>query len=198
MPQVKLKNLAAVHAGHPIRGRVENIEAGELALVQLKNVDPILGFKPEEALARIHPVGKKAPDLLRPDDILFVNRGKRLFSVLVSPSLGAAVAAPHFFVIRTKGGKVLPAYLAWYLNHRRAQHYFSQHAAGSALPHVTSAALRELPVALPNLKTQKLVAAAHDSALEERRILEELIRQREKWMTEVLDRVIDHGVSQGV
>jgi len=42
--------------------------------------------------------------------------------------------------------EILPDYLVWYISHKQAQRYFSQHVAGTALPHVNRTVLENLPV----------------------------------------------------
>ncbi len=188
-----LHSLACIAAGYTLRGRVEHVPDGALALVQLKDVNPVLGLNSTE-LARIHPVIKREPDYLRPGDILFVNRGLRFFGVLLEHPLEHAVAAPHFFVVRPTREMILPAYLAWFLNHKRAQRYFSQGAAGTALPHITTKTLGELPVDLPDRKTQQAIAGAHACLLAERKLSEELLEKRQGLVTEMLDRAL-HGAT---
>lgn len=192
----KLGDLAAIHAGHPIRGRVQPDDNGDLLLVQLKNVDPVLGID-RSALVRIKSASKK-PDLLRQGDVLFVNRGTRFFAVIVGDDLHDAVAAPHFFVLRAHREVMLPEYLAWYLNHKRAQHYYAQRAAGSALPHVSSKILGELPVALPILDVQRTIVAAHDCVMQERRIMESMLDKRASLVAEILDKTLDERTHKGV
>lgn len=192
----KLGDVADIHAGHPIRGRVKPDDNGELLLVQLKNVDPVLGID-HSTMVRIKSASKR-PDLLRQGDVLFVNRGTRFFAVIVADGLHNAVAAPHFFVLRAHRKIMLPEYLAWYLNHKRAQRYFAQYAAGSALPHVSSKILGELPVALPILDVQHTIVAAHDCVIRERRIMERILDKRASLVSEILDKALDESTHKGV
>lgn len=166
-------------------------------LIQLKDVDVLQGISLRKAF-RIHPAVKKNPDLLELNDILFVNRGMHFFSVLVEHQLEQAVAAPHFFVVRANVSRVLPAYLAWYLNHKRAQHYFSQYAAGTALPHVTSKTLGYLPVTVPDFATQHRIVATYACLVAERKMTVTLLDKRQQLVSEILDRTLDTTLNKGV
>ncbi|MGE4296481.1 MAG: hypothetical protein AB7E47_00510 [Desulfovibrionaceae bacterium] len=189
MSKVTLQMIASISAGHPIRGSVRHVPDGVVTLIQLKNVDPVRGIGMGDA-TRFNPAGRKPPTFLEVGDILFVNRGMRFYGVLVSEPLDKAVAAPHFFVVKARSELVLPEYLAWYLNHKRAQAYFRTHAAGTALPHVSSKILGELPIDVPDRKTQITISHAHACVLKERQLAEELILKREALVTEILDRAI--------
>lgn len=160
-------------------------------MVQLRAVDALTGIDPSE-LIRVSPGGRKEPNLLEVDDILFANRGMHLFGALVDHEIEGALAAPHFFILRATSPAVFPGYLVWYLNNKRAQRYYHTCAAGTALPHITRKALEALPVLLPPLETQRRVVAAYRCWQKERRITEELLSLREKYITHVLDEAISN------
>lgn len=155
-------------------------------MVQLKSVDPISGVDASD-LPRIVPGGRKSPNFLEQGDILFVNRGLRFFGAFVDKPLVKTVAAPHFFIVKADRSKVLPEYLAWYLNSRRAQRYYSQCAAGTALPHITRKTLDALPVDVPSLKRQALISKVFRCSLKERELTERLLDRHELLVSSLLD-----------
>ena len=185
----RLDRVAAIHMGYPIRGRVEHDPDGELGLVQMKCVDPVLGVN-ESKIIRTRPTTRRPPLFLEVGDILFVNRGQRLFSVLIDKPLQNAIAAPHFFVIRPKPDIVTPEFLTWFMNHKRARRFLSQRAAGSGIPHVTRASLASLKVNAPDMATQNKVVAMHKCWLKEKELAEDLLVKREQLITNVLDLAI--------
>ncbi|MEI6334196.1 MAG: restriction endonuclease subunit S [Methylococcaceae bacterium] len=187
-----LKTLAILMAGQPLRGSIENVPAGEVALVQMKDVDPEGGIDKAQCYC-INLSGRKKPDYLRPGDILFVGRGYRIFAVLVDEVLTQTVASPHFFIIRVKPEtSVRPDYLVWYINQSRAQKYFSKHIAGSALPHINRQTLEDLPVILPPLPIQERIVNAHRCRLKEKALLEMLIEKKKHFLDELLDSTLKH------
>lgn len=189
----KLGTIATVMSGHPFRGKVEHDPNGEYGLVQLKNVDPALGINTEK-LTRTTPTGYKNPEVLQVGDILFVNRGMRLFGVLVDKTIENAIAAPHFFIIRPDRAVVQPEFLAWFLNHTRAQRFFMQNAAGTSLPHVTRKNLIELTVALPPLEVQSQMARTYKCWLKEKQLTEQLLQQKEKLISGALDLMLTQKI----
>ncbi|MBI9081285.1 MAG: restriction endonuclease subunit S [Pseudodesulfovibrio sp.] len=183
---IPLKRVAKLFAGHPFRGRIEHDPEGTISVVQLKNVDPVLGVN-EKRLPKVVPTGRRRPTFLEEGDILFVNRGMRFFGALVDKPLEKTVAAPHFFIIKANSAVVRPDYLAWFLNGKMAQRYYSQCAAGTALPHITRRTLEALVVEVPPLERQALIAKVYQCHLRERELTERLINRRELLVSSLLE-----------
>lgn len=188
---MKLKNLVSLMAGHPFRGSIENDENGDVAVVQMKDVDRERGLNIEN-LSKTDVSGRKNPDYLRCEDILFVGRGLRFYAVLVETDLEQTVAAPYFFIIRVKEQQpILPAYLAWYINHERAQKFFAKHMAGTVLPQINRVTLEELPVIVPPLDVQQRIVSAHTCRLKEKALLERLIEKKKQFLDQLLDQTLE-------
>ena len=62
--KMTLKTLAILMAGQPLRGSIENMPDGEVAVVQMKDVDPDGGIQ-KDRLYRVNLTGRKKPDYLR-------------------------------------------------------------------------------------------------------------------------------------
>ena len=189
---INLKQIASLMAGHPFRGSIQNAPDGDVAVVQMKDVDPEKGLD-SASLYRVHLTGRKKPDYLKRGDILFVGRGYRIFAVLVDQDLENTVAGSHFFILRVKPNKqdVSPDYLAWYINYKQAQRYFSQHVAGTALPHINRTVLENLPVILPPLKVQEQMVRAHYCRLREKALLERLIEKKKLFLDGLLEQTLE-------
>jgi restriction endonuclease S subunit len=188
---MNIKHLVSLMAGHPFRGSIENSPDGDVAVVQMKDVEPELGINTAN-LYRVHLTGRKKPDYLNSGDILFIGRGNRIFAVLVDRDLANAVAGSHFFVLRVKSNnqRVRPDYLVWYINHSHAQRYFSQHVAGTALPHINRTTLENLPVILPPLDVQERIVKAHMCRLKEKALLEQLIEKKKQFLDQLLNQTL--------
>lgn len=181
-----LVTLAKLLAGHPLRGGVEHDPAGDISVVQLKDTDPVAGVGMSN-LPRISFSGRNEPTFLEQGDILFVNKGMRFYGAYVDKPLKRVVAAPHFFILRADRSKVLPEYLVWFLNSHRARRYYSQCAAGTALPHMTRKSLEDMPIEVPGLKRQALIAKIHQCSLRERELTERLLERHELLVSSLLD-----------
>lgn len=190
---MNIEQIATLMAGHPFRGSIQNTPGGDVAVIQMGDADPDNGIDSTN-LARVNLMGRKKPDYLKLGDIMFIGRGYRLFAVLVDKELEHTVAGPHFFIIRIKPNRrdVRADYLTWYINHKRAQKYFSQYVAGTALPHINRNTLENLPVVLPPLAVQNQMMKAHYCRLKEKALLEALIQKKAQFLDGLLDQTLEH------
>jgi hypothetical protein len=60
-----LKTLAILMAGQPLRGSIENVPDGEVAVVQMKYVDPEVGIQ-KDRLYRVNLTCRKKTGLFAP------------------------------------------------------------------------------------------------------------------------------------
>ncbi|MAT64337.1 MAG: hypothetical protein CMQ43_12575 [Gammaproteobacteria bacterium] len=176
---VALTKVAEARPGYPFRGAVEETTNGDVAVVQIRNADPERGVD-WSAVVRTTLTGRKRPDWLRPGDVLFAARGNRNVATYIDHVPGLAVCAPQFFLLRARSESVLPAYLAWYLNQPPAQRYFEISAEGSFITSIRRAELEKLPVPVPSVERQRLIARLADAARREKELTEKLIRNREQ------------------
>lgn len=185
-----LSQILEVKTGFPLREAAKHDAQGDALIVQMKDVDSLIGVNWETPIT-IKTKGRNEPDWLRENDILFVGRGSRFFAVHVSRPLKPSVASPHFYVLR--GGdsnKVSPHFLVWQLNSKPAQKFYAEHIEGSALPYISRKTLAMLPVQLPDMQTQARIVQAHKCWKKERRLLEELIEQKEALIDGLLEQRI--------
>lgn len=188
-----LSDMAEIKTGYPLRGRAKPEPKGDLMLVQMKDVDPLKGVNWSSPI-RITDKARKEPETLEEGNILFVGRGSRMFAVYVDKPSGATVASPHFYVINIKDkNRILPRYLTWYLNSIEAQRYYTSNTEGSALPYISRKTLSFTPIHVPPLQTQERIIKTHHCLQKERRLLEELIEQRESLITNILAQTIAQG-----
>ena len=173
-----LREIADISAGYPLRGTVDELALGDVALVQMRNVDSATGVNWDD-VQRIALPSKRAPAFLAAGDIIFTTRGTRNFALALDAVEGKAVCSPHFFVIRAfDANLILPAFLAWQINQRPAQEYFQREATGSHILNIRREVIEKLPIALPPLATQCAIIALTKAASDERIALTQLIDNR--------------------
>ncbi|MBT3235094.1 MAG: restriction endonuclease subunit S [Bdellovibrionales bacterium] len=189
---MKLREIIDIKAGYSIRGRIEQVkkDEGDLKLLQMKNVDSLEGID-YEGLISIKFQGKKEPDYLTKGDVLFVGRGSKFFSVCIEKALENIAAAPQFLILRTKNESVIPEYVSWYINHKRAQAYFRREAAGTAVTHVSKASLEELVIEVPSIEEQKRIVKINNLIIEEKKITQTLLLKRSQLVEQILDNKIE-------
>ena len=178
---LRLRDVAHISAGYPIRGSVESAPSGDVPVIQLRDVDGdgrISWVSP----VRVRLTGRRAPDWLEQGDILFAARGARNVAALVGAVPGPAVCSPHFFLIRMKAADVLPAFVAWQINQEPAQRYLAAASQGSNIRSIKRQTLEELPLAKASAARQRAIIELNDAALREKRVLSSLIENRNRQM----------------
>lgn len=173
-----LGDVAAISAGYPLRGAVDELTSGDVAIVQMRNVDADGGVNWRE-VQRIALPSKRPPAFLAVGDIIFTTRGTRNFALALDTVEGEAVCSPHFFVVRVlDANRISPAFLAWQINQRTAQEYFQREATGSHILNIRREVIENLPLSIPPLATQRAIVALADAARAERATLTKLIENR--------------------
>jgi restriction endonuclease S subunit len=186
-----LKDAAIITVGHPIRDAVRNTPGGDVAVVQIKNVDVETGIDwPSVAVTKL--TGKRQPDWLKSGDVLFSARGQRNVAVCVDQPPLKAVCSPHFFLIRVSDALV-PEFLAWQMNLPGAQKYFAQSATGSYITSIRRQVLEALVLRVPAVERQRLIAGLAETARRERHLMRKLIENRQRELELVAKNLLDLG-----
>ncbi|MEO1197949.1 MAG: restriction endonuclease subunit S [Pseudomonadota bacterium] len=177
---ITLADAAAVTAGFPFRGSIEDHPHGDTVVAQMRNASPERGIDWDGAVRTVLP-GRKAPRFLVSGDVLFAARGANNYAVLVEGSPKRAVCSPHFFVVSVKDGvDLLPPFLAWQINQAPVQQQLDAAATGSHIRNIRRQALEDLRIVVPPMETQCTIIEFARAALAERRLLENLIINRKQ------------------
>ncbi|MDD2798892.1 MAG: restriction endonuclease subunit S [Bacteroidales bacterium] len=97
--------------------------------------------------------------LLRQGDVLFAAKGTKNFAAVYNIE-ESAVASTSFFVIRLEEeykGRVLPEYLAWWMNHPMNQAILKGQAMGSSIASISKGVLEELEISVPPIQKQEMI-----------------------------------------
>lgn len=94
------------------------------------------------------------------------------------------IAAASFFIVRVATDKVVPAYLAWYLNQAPAEHYFRQYSGrGVHMPVATRQTLENMDVPLPSGGVKRKIADLDALLRQEEDLLAQLMEKRRELIT---------------
>jgi hypothetical protein len=178
--QIPLGAEVRIRAGYPFRGAIEDVPGGPVRAVQMKDVDRVHGLD-WRGVIRTRLGGRREPDWLAPDDLLFVARGTRFYASCVGELPGPAVCGPHLFHLRVRPGReLLPAFLAWHINQAPFQRALRRAAEGSSQLSVRRPVLESLRIDLPSLADQERIVALARLAQREQQLHDLLIRNRER------------------
>ena len=137
---------------------------------------------------------------LAPGDVVVGLRGASNVAAVV-PSLefacGLIFATLDVGIVR-QSYRILPAYLAWFLNRPKTQAIFSSERMGSGAPRLPLSALQELIVPVPSLKRQATIAALAADAQRESDLIENIQQARQRLLDELLRQAADEGPAPGI
>ncbi len=152
---------------------------GSHSLIQIKDVDNA-GNLLADQLSKITPTGNVDRYLVTKGDILFLSRGQNNIAITIRQLLENTLASYYFYILRVDPTRVLPEYLAWFINQPSAQAFFGSAGQGSLMKMVPKSTFEELEIQLPSLNTQKAIAELDLLQKKEAHAMENLIRSRKR------------------
>jgi len=143
-----------------------------VAMRRQPDFDHVMRFTPQRSCAEA---------LLAEGDVLLMARGAHNSACMLTATPPNAVAAAYFLIVRPTDPRLLPRYLAWYLNQAPVQEYFRrQRGQGAHMPVLRRVAVEALPVSVPPLDVQTLIVELDELLQAEARLTEELLAQRQR------------------
>lgn len=158
---------------------------GELVYLQSKNFDES-GKLNSVLYPDLQAEGISEKHLLKNGDVLFAAKGTKNFAAVFENHNQPSVASTSFFVIRLANNKVLPQYLAWFLNNHTTQTLLKGQAIGTSIPSISKQVLENLEITVPDIKTQKAIIEISK------------LRNREKSLKQQIDFLRDKKINQQI
>lgn len=174
---MRINDYVEIGTGHPFRSKIKAADGSGIVAVQMKDVSPA-GEIDWSSVIETRPT-TASPTWLADGDVLLAARGNQNRAVLVKKP-PKALAAPHWFVIRCRDNKLLPAFLVWQLNRKPAQSWFQRESAGTTTKNLRLESVAKLQIAVPPIKEQQRIIAIADAAKREREICERLMAATEE------------------
>lgn len=170
-----IKNIADIQTG--IFARPTG--TGEVVYLQSRHFD-----ENGELLRELHPdlmaEGISEKHLLKDGDVLFAAKGTKNFAAVFENHNEPSVASTSFFVLRPTDKKVLPQYLAWFLNSHTTQSLLKRQAIGTSIPSISKQVLENFEIAVPGIETQKAILQITKLRNKEKSLKQEIDSLREK------------------
>jgi restriction endonuclease S subunit len=174
----KITEIAEIRLGYQFRRKIEPDSDGSHKVIQISNFDEGRNLN-ANSLISVKLDKSAGKYLVNRNDVLFLARGHRNWAAPVTVPLNDTVPVGHFFILRPKTDKVLPEYLAWYINQAPAQEFIHNIARrGSHMPLVSKSAFAGLQIELPDLRTQSAIVELSKLFGKEQELLEELQDKR--------------------
>ncbi len=176
--QQKIKDIAEIQIGYQFRKRIEPEIDGSHKVIQIRDIDENQSLN-QEGLCRVTIDQLSEKYLVHKNDILFLARGHRNFAIPLMDSMEKTIAASHFFILKIKSKKVIPEYLAWFINQAPAQGYLHNLARrGSHMPIIPKSVFENLKVHIPDIEIQGKIVKLNTLVDKERTLLYNLREKR--------------------
>lgn len=167
-------------SGYSFREKIEHNPEGNVGILQMKDIsNDYLNFDYQN-IDKVSDFSFKDKFFLNKGDLLFVSKGVNNYAIAIEKIDFPIVASATFFIIRVNEKIIIPEYLAWYMNQKKAQNYFSEKKAGTYVPNLNKQNILELPLTVPPLKIQKKIAQTATLLNRELGILEKLKTNRKE------------------
>jgi len=170
-----LKNLTNIQTGF----FAKPAGFGDLVYLQSKHFDEngqLHAVLQPELLAD----GISEKHLLKDGDVLFAAKGTKNFAAVFENHNEPSVASTSFFVIRPTNNKVLPQFLAWFLNNHTTQTLLKGQAIGTSIPSISKLVLENLEIPVLEIKTQKAIIEISKLRNKEKSLKQKIETLREK------------------
>lgn len=154
-------------------------DMGELVYLQSKHFDEhgqlhsvLYADLPAEGISEKH--------LLKDGDVLFAAKGTKNFAAVFENHNEPSVASTSFFVLRLTDKKILPEYLAWFLNHPGTQKLIKDNARGTSIPSIRKTVLEDLEISIPSIERQRMVIQLTALVRKENELRMSILQQRKQ------------------
>lgn len=164
---------------------------GELVYLQSKHFDEY-GQLHSVLYPDLVAEGISEKHLLKDGDVLFAAKGTKNFAAVFENHNEPSVASTSFFVLRPSDKKVLPQYLAWFLNNHTTQTLLKGQALGTSIPSISKQVLENLEMPVPDIKTQIAIVEISKLRNKEKSLKRDLEILRDKYLNQQLLKVINY------
>jgi len=181
----KLWEIASIQMGYSFRSRLESIDSGGVAVIQMKDLTEANRVNCND-LMRVDGENIKEHHLARTGDLIFRSRGQVMTSAILADDPGEAVVAAPLLRIRVNDAIVIPEYLNWFISQAPSQAFLMSCAEGTAQKMISKQALEDLEVFIPSFERQRMIIELATLAEEEKHLMENIMLKREQYITKTL------------
>jgi hypothetical protein len=189
---LKLADVARIDSGYHFRGRIKNDPEGPVAVIQTKDFSDNLKLIPD-GLVRIVPESKVAPYEVESGNVLFLSRGENPWAVAIGELPLTCIVPSSFYILRLDRDRILPEYLAWFLNSAAALTALKSIMRGSNISFISKMDLQELSVPVPPLLVQAQITDLNSLCDHERELLNKLGHRKKIFIDAVCAKLAGSG-----
>lgn len=184
-----LISLSALLSGHQFRQGIKNFPEGEIKIIQPSDIDG----NGRLVNINLHRVGEseiKKDAIIENGDIIIKMRSNPPIVFKLDPFVKKCAITYHFYIIRADTQQIEPDYLLWYLSSIEGRKYFSEKAAGAAVPFIKVEDLKKMEVPLPPMKIQRIIKTLNELKRRELEIMQEITNERRLFFDHLFSDII--------
>lgn len=102
-------------------------------------------------------------------------------AVYIDKEASGLLIPSYFAIIKVDKSKLLPEFLAWYLNSKEIKKEFERFQSGTRIPSTNQNVIKTLPVSVTTIEKQKVLIDIYRLHLKEKELYRALIEEKEKW-----------------
>ncbi|KYQ86410.1 MULTISPECIES: restriction endonuclease subunit S [Thermoactinomyces] len=121
------------------------------------------------------------------DDRYFTEEGDVLMrlsqpytAIYIDQEYRGLLIPSYFAIIKVDQNKVMPQYIAWYLNTFNVKKDLERYQSGSRIPSTNKDVIRKLPVIITSMSMQKILIELYKIHQTEKNLYKNLIKEKEK------------------
>lgn len=131
------------------------------------------------------------------DDQYFTQEGDILIrlnhpytAIYIDKSYSGLLVPSSFAIIQIDDRKVLPEYLAWYLNTDNVKNELERSQAGSRIPSTNQHTLKKIPINLAPLSKQKTIIELFQLHQKEKLLYKKLLEEKELYFKGIVQQIL--------
>ena len=190
-----LSQIARVQMGLSFRWRVEPERDGNVAVIQMRDLAEGHRLGDARNLVTVNMEGVNPRHFVKRNDLVFRSRGKTTTAAIIESEVKPAIVVAPLLRIRVTNAQVLPEYLCWFINQPSSQAFLHSRATGTAMVMIGKSVLNALEITLPDLDTQKQIAAFAALSEQEQRLMKDLAKAKKRVTEGVLMRLAKQSVT---
>jgi len=112
-------------------------------------------------------------------------------AVYIDKEASGLLIPSYFAIIKVDKSKLLPEFLAWYLNSKEDKKEFERFQSGTRIPSTNQNVIKTLPVSVTTIDKQKVLIDIYRLHLKEKELYRVLIEEKEKWFAGLSKQILN-------
>lgn len=112
-------------------------------------------------------------------------------AVYIDKEASGLLIPSYFAIIKVDKSKLLPEFLAWYLNSKEIKKEFERFQSGTRIPSTNQNIIKTLPISVTTIDKQKSLIDIYRLHLKEKELYRMLIEEKEKWFAGLSKQILN-------